>query len=346
MTVSRRSAISRAKASAVVPLPIAIVVSSATRAAAARAIARFASRLGSPRSRRPTAPGDSAAPPYVRTSAALAGEALEVPPDRGRRHAEVHRELGDARAAVGAQVVDQASATFRLPHARILRGRRAHCQLGVRRTRICADVRRSCARLRSAPTMRRDGLPAWRGPRPGRVQLAERHVHRAGPRPSSEPAQGAPAGRPGFCHRRGDGRVQARGRPGARDGGDGDAPRPGDRRRAGDRGRIAARACRADRGRRGDRATRAGRGACQPRPAGLGRRQGRSGSGRRRPSCSSTTTPTRPTPPTRSGSSPTSPPRVGRPTSRCSSSRSRSASTAESSPARTGGASSSRPRAG
>ena len=56
-------------------------------------------------------------------------------------------ELGDARAAVGAQVLDQARAALRLPHARILRGSRAHCQLCVRDLRtVGVSVRRSCAR--------------------------------------------------------------------------------------------------------------------------------------------------------------------------------------------------------
>ena len=67
--------------------------------------------------------------------------------------------------------------------------------------------------------------------------------------------------------------------------------------------------------------------------------------GRPRPSSSSTTTRTRRTPRTRSGSSPTWRPPVARPTSPCSSSRSRSGSTGASSAARTGGGSSWRRRA-
>ena len=62
ITVSRRSAISRAKASAVEPLPMAIVESSVTSAAAARAIARFADWCGSARATRGM-PSLIAAPP-------------------------------------------------------------------------------------------------------------------------------------------------------------------------------------------------------------------------------------------------------------------------------------------
>ena len=119
ITVSRRSTRSRAKARAVVPLPIAIVPSSDKRAAATRAIARLASSAGSlgRSSRRPAKRGAAVSP----DDAALLGQALEVAADRRGRDAKVVGELGHAGAAVGTQVVDQASATLRLPHARILR---------------------------------------------------------------------------------------------------------------------------------------------------------------------------------------------------------------------------------
>ncbi len=135
--------------------------------------------------------------------AALACQALEVAADRRGGHAQVVGELGHARAAVGAQVVDQASATLRLPHARILR---MSARIVNASCAICAHAR--LVRARKLRTRgpgaydAADGLPAWRGPRPGRVQLAERHLHRAGPRPSPEPAQGAPAGgRRSWCPR-------------------------------------------------------------------------------------------------------------------------------------------------
>ena len=215
ITVSRRSAISRANARAVVPLPIAIVVSSATWAAAARAIVRFASRLGSPRPETVAARRQGRA--AVRAhEAALAGEALEVAADRGRRHAEVDGEVGHARATVGAQVVDQASATLRLPHARILR------VLAHNVNPACADRAASATdaqKLRTATSSAydaADGLPPRRGSRARRVLVARRHVHRAGAGPPPEPPQGAAAGRPRVGDRRRDGRVQAGGRPGAR----------------------------------------------------------------------------------------------------------------------------------
>ena len=273
MTVSRRSAISRAKASAVVPLPIAIVVSSATWAAAARAIVRFASRLGSPRPVTDGA-GRQGRAAVRADEAALAGEALEVAADRGRRDAEVDGELGHARAAVGAQVVDQASATLRLPHARILRG------LAHNVNSSCADRAQPLHRAQKLRTTRSsaydaaDGVPPRRGSRPRRVQSPGGTFtvlaldHRQNLRKELRPV-GSRVG-----DRRRDGRLQARRRPGPRHDRDGRPPRPRDRRRAGDRGRLAAGARRADRRGRGDGLRGTGRGARQPRPAGLGRRAG------------------------------------------------------------------------
>ena len=185
-------ATSRANARAVVPLPIAIVEPSATWAAAARAIVRFASRSGV------AAAGDGPARRQGRAAvraheAALAGEALEVATDRGRRHAEVDGEVGHARATVGAQVVDQASAALRLPHARILR------VLAHNVNRPCADraaAATDAQKLRmgtSSAYDAADGVSPRHGPRARRVLVARRHVHRPRAGPPPEPAQGAPA---------------------------------------------------------------------------------------------------------------------------------------------------------
>ena len=230
ITVTRRPAISRAKASAVVPLPIAIVVSSATRAAAARAMARFASmsrvaprRRGEALRQRRAAIGAD--------EPSLAGEALEVPPDRGRRDAEVVGELGDAARRPSARRCSTRRAR------RSVSRMRGSCATGARIVNVgaccaqakCHRMRGSCARtfgrIRSG-----HGLPAGRPPRPGRVQLAARHLHGAGARPPPEPAQGAAARRPRRGHASRDGRVQARGRARAGHDRDRHPARPGDRR--------------------------------------------------------------------------------------------------------------------
>ena len=130
---------------------------------------------------------------------AVAGQALEVPPDRGWGDAEVVGQLGDARPAVGTQVLDQARATLRLPHARILRNRARIVNAGAR---TAHSGRLRARKLRTGTRDAydaADGLPAWRRSRPGRVQLAERHLHRAGPRPPPEPAQGAASGGSGVA---------------------------------------------------------------------------------------------------------------------------------------------------
>ena len=133
-----------------------------------------------------------------------------------------------------------------------------------------------------------------------------------GARSSPEPAQGAPAGRPGvgeLCRAR---RVQAGGGPRAGTGRDRRAARSRDRGGAGGRRRLAP-------GRQPGCSWRSRRPAMTARPppgsAGsstAGAWPRRSGWGRRPPSCSSTTTPTRPMPPTRSGSSRPSPATAGR----------------------------------
>ena len=96
MTVSRRSVSWRANSSAVLPLPIAMVVLVLRRAPRPRGRCSAwppepgrCARTGEPRGRqrRPAVGPDQ--PP-------LAGETLEVPADRGRRHAEPVSQLGDA----------------------------------------------------------------------------------------------------------------------------------------------------------------------------------------------------------------------------------------------------------
>ena len=131
MTVRRRSAISRAKARAVEPLPIAIVVSSVTRCAAARAMARLASRCGS-RPIEAAEPGLSAAPPYVRTSRPSRARRW-----RSRRIVDGVTPRSSASSATlarppAAELLDQARATLRLPHARILRKRARIVNAGAR----------------------------------------------------------------------------------------------------------------------------------------------------------------------------------------------------------------------
>ena len=71
-------------------------------------------------------------------------EALEIAADRGRRDAEAIGQLGDARPAVGANVLDEAHAAFGLPHAQILLARRALCQL---RCAFCAQLLALCAKV-------------------------------------------------------------------------------------------------------------------------------------------------------------------------------------------------------
>ena len=126
---------------------------------------------------------------------------------------------------------------------------------------------------------------------------------------------------------------------------DGRAARPGDRRRPRDRGRLACRRHGAHRGGGGDRVRGPAGRARQPRAAGLGRRAGEAPRGVRGQAA-------RLLPPGRAerrgpgaarrrGRAP----RAARPTSRCSSSRSRSGWTAASCRARTAGVSSSRRRA-
>ena len=254
MTVRRRPAISRANARAVVPLPMAIVVSSvhARRGRAGDRPLRLEVRVAARRRREPRRQRGAA---VGADEPALAGEALEIATDRGRRHAQVVGELRDAGPSVGAQVLDEAGSALGLPHAWILREWRADCQSWCA---MCAHIRRSvrtsCARGRSAAYDLAMAVPAGRRPRPGRLQLAARHVHRPGPRPSAEPAQGAPARRiPGSVT---DAemvefkRAVVRALAGT---GTGDPARPGDRRRAGHRGRLAARRRRPDRRGRGDR---------------------------------------------------------------------------------------------
>ena len=346
ITVSRRWAISRAKARAVVPLPMAMVSSSATRAAADRAIARFASRFGvapigraGPRGQRRAAVGAD--------DAALACQALEVAADRRGGHAQVVGELGHARAAVGAQVVDQASATLRLPHARILRIVCAHCQ---RFCAICAQHAISCAKVahtrsRRLRCRRWPTCLAWSAawtraarraaPSPCWPSTTARTCARSSGRPTPERVSEAEM----VEFKRAV--VRALGTTGT-----GVLLDPGDRRRAGDRRRVAAGARRADRRGRGDRlrgraggprqsrAARLGRGAGQA-PGGVGRQAARllppGRAERRRPGAAGRRRSRR---------------RAASTTSPCSWSRCRSASMAARSPATSGVGWSSRPPAG
>ena len=105
------------------------------------------------------------------------------------------------------------------------------------------------------------------------------HVHGPRPRPPPEPAQGTPAGRPGRGDVRGDGRVQAGGRPVSRPGRDRHAAGSRDRRGAVHRRRVAARRVRAHRRDRGDRLRGPLDGADQPGRSRAGASRRRSSSG-------------------------------------------------------------------
>ena len=252
------------------------------------------------------------------------------------------------------------SATLARPSARSCSTRRARRSVS-RMHGSCANTRALSTLVREPRTSGRlrarklrtgtrdaydaaDGLPAWRRSRPGRVQLAERHLHGAGPRPPPEPAQGAASGGSRVGDRRRDGRLQARRRPRARHHRDRRPARPGDRRRAGDRRRVAARPRRPDRGRRGDRLRGRERRAREPRPARLGRGQDQAPRrlGRQAPRLLPPGRPER----RRAGAArrARSRPPAGPRTSRCSWSRCRSGSTAGGSRARTAAGSWSRPR--
>ena len=98
--------------------------------------------------------------------APLASEALQIAPDRRRGHAQLVRELCDARAPIGPQLLHKPCPAFGIPHARILLARRARCQL------LCALCAGRAQKLHAAlgdPYDACDGLPAWRRSRSGRV---------------------------------------------------------------------------------------------------------------------------------------------------------------------------------
>ena len=79
---------------------------------------RLEARIDPGRRREPVREGGA---PVGADEAALASEPLEVPPDRGRCHAEVGRKLGHACPPVGAEMLHQARTALRLPHACMVR---------------------------------------------------------------------------------------------------------------------------------------------------------------------------------------------------------------------------------
>ena len=247
MTVMRRSTSRRANSRVVDPLEIRIVSPSWTRAAAASAMARFAARPGSPALGSGGPP--RAAPPYVRrmrpsrASRARSRRIVEGVTPRSRRacrptpgrrsrsgsRSGITRDVRDMRETVGAH---SASCQDRDAHST---GRFCAYRAGILRDR---DFARLYCR-RSVATWETHGAAARHSTRSRGDLVRARDVHGPRPRPPAEPAQGAPSRGSGVDHARGDGRLQADGRPRARRRGHGHAPRSGGRGRPVHRGRLA-----------------------------------------------------------------------------------------------------------